>query len=65
MLYGQRKWADTSSDRKGGHILRKNWETLRNGKLFGEWIEMLHRQRKRADTSNDKFGRQMNRNLHG
>ena len=28
MLHGQRKRADTSSDAKGGHILRKNWEPL-------------------------------------
>ena len=36
MLHGQQNWADTSSDRKGGHILRKNSETLRKGKLLGE-----------------------------
>ena len=28
MLHGQRKRADTSSNTKGGHILRKNWEPL-------------------------------------
>ena len=37
MLHGQRKREDTSSDRKGGHILRKNWEPLTVSCLGNEW----------------------------
>ena len=47
MLHGQRKRADTSSDKPGRQMNR---------------IEMLHGQRKRADTTNDRPGRHMHRN---
>ena len=36
MLRGQRKRADTSNDRKGGHILRKNREPLTVNCLVNE-----------------------------